>query len=240
MTLGEKIKSARLEAGLSQRQLCGDTVTRNMLSQIENGSARPSMDTLTYFARQLHKPISWFLEEQSQTQQQDMEQGQQLLLLVRLMDQATDALTQGKNVYAVSLLEQARQAGEQTPYFAGSLRREWTLMMYQARPEKACDLEKELPQDHREVYLRAQAAIDRKDYLAAAALLDGQRSNTTHWHYLRGQAAMGQKDYALAAQHYCIAEADYPAPCARALEECYRELQDYKLAYHYACKQRDI
>ena len=47
MTLGEKIRQARLEAGLSQRQLCGDTVTRNMLSQIENGSARPSMDTLS-------------------------------------------------------------------------------------------------------------------------------------------------------------------------------------------------
>ena len=50
MELGEKIKQARLEAGLSQRQLCGDTVTRNMLSQIENGSARPSMDTLRFFA----------------------------------------------------------------------------------------------------------------------------------------------------------------------------------------------
>ena len=238
MTLGEKIKSARLEAGLSQRQLCGDAITRNMLSQIENGSARPSMDTLSHFARQLGKPISWFLEEQ--TQQQDMEQGRQLLFLVRLMDQAKEALEQGKDVYALSLLEQARQAGEQTPYFAGGLRREWTLMMYQVRPENACALEGELPQDHREVYLRAQAAIDRQDFAAAAGLLEGQRSNNTHWHYLRAQAAMGQKDYALAARHYCIAETDHPAPCARALEQCYKELGDYKLAYYYACKQRDM
>ena len=63
MTLGEKIKQARLEAGLSQRQLCGEEVTRNMLSQIENGAARPSMDTLAYFAARLGKPISYFLEE---------------------------------------------------------------------------------------------------------------------------------------------------------------------------------
>ena len=63
MTLGEKIRAARLEAGLSQRQLCGDTVTRNMLSQIENGSARPSMTTLQIFAARLGKPICWFLEE---------------------------------------------------------------------------------------------------------------------------------------------------------------------------------
>ena len=47
MTIGEKIRLARQEAGLSQRQLCGQQVTRNMLSQIENGSARPSVDTLT-------------------------------------------------------------------------------------------------------------------------------------------------------------------------------------------------
>ena len=63
MELGEKIKQARLEAGLSQRQLCGDAVTRNMLSQIENGSARPSMDTLRYFAARLGKTLSYFLEE---------------------------------------------------------------------------------------------------------------------------------------------------------------------------------
>ena len=63
MELGEKIKQARLEAGLSQRQLCGDTVTRNMLSQIENGYARPSMDTLRIFAARLGKTLSYFLEE---------------------------------------------------------------------------------------------------------------------------------------------------------------------------------
>ena len=67
MQLGEKIKQARLEAGLSQRQLCGEVITRNMLSLIENGSARPSMDTLAYFARQLGKPVSFFLEEDTVT-----------------------------------------------------------------------------------------------------------------------------------------------------------------------------
>lgn len=63
MELGEKIRQARLEAGLSQRQLCGERVTRNMLSQIENGAARPSMETLTYFAGRLGRPLSWFLDE---------------------------------------------------------------------------------------------------------------------------------------------------------------------------------
>ena len=65
MTLGEKIKAARLEAGLSQRQLCGDTITRNMLSQIENGSANPSMATLTCLAQRLGKSVGYFLQEQA-------------------------------------------------------------------------------------------------------------------------------------------------------------------------------
>ena len=64
MTLGEKIKAARLESGLSQRQLCGDAITRNMLSQIEHGSANPSVSTLRYLAQQLGKPVSYFLQEQ--------------------------------------------------------------------------------------------------------------------------------------------------------------------------------
>ncbi len=67
MELGEKIRQARLEAGLSQRQLCGDHITRNMLSQIEHGTARPSMDTLRILAAGLGKPISYFLEDQAVT-----------------------------------------------------------------------------------------------------------------------------------------------------------------------------
>ena len=50
MDLGQKLRQARLEAGLSQRQLCGEEITRNMLSQIENGTARHSMDTLRFLA----------------------------------------------------------------------------------------------------------------------------------------------------------------------------------------------
>ena len=65
MELGEKILLARQEAGLSQRALCGEEITRNMLSLIEHGSAKPSMKTLAYLASRLGKPVSYFLEEDS-------------------------------------------------------------------------------------------------------------------------------------------------------------------------------
>ncbi len=48
MGIGQQIRSARMEMGLSQRQLCGDVITRNMLSQIENGTATPSLATLPW------------------------------------------------------------------------------------------------------------------------------------------------------------------------------------------------
>ena len=63
MELGEKLRQARMEAGLSQKQLCGEEITRNMLSLIENGSAKPSMKTLQYLAGRLGKSVSYFLEE---------------------------------------------------------------------------------------------------------------------------------------------------------------------------------
>ena len=76
MELGQKIRQARLESGLSQRQLCGEEITRNMLSQIENGSASPSMATLRFLAERLGKSVSYFLEDQAVTSpnQQRMEQ----------------------------------------------------------------------------------------------------------------------------------------------------------------------
>ena len=37
---GERIRALRLEKKLTQSQLAGDVITRNMLSQIENGQAR--------------------------------------------------------------------------------------------------------------------------------------------------------------------------------------------------------
>lgn len=65
MEIGQKLREARLAAGLSQRVLCGDVITRNMLSQIENGVAKPSMATLQYLAGRLGKPVGYFLEEQT-------------------------------------------------------------------------------------------------------------------------------------------------------------------------------
>ena len=56
MTLGEKIKAARVERHMTQKDVVGDYITRNMLSKIENGSATPSVKTLEYLASALGLP----------------------------------------------------------------------------------------------------------------------------------------------------------------------------------------
>ena len=63
MTLGEKIKSERRRLGLSQTQLAGDKITRNMISAIESDKANPSISTLSYLAERLSVSLSYLFSE---------------------------------------------------------------------------------------------------------------------------------------------------------------------------------
>ena len=63
MTLGERIKSARLSCGLSQSELAGEKITRNMLSAIEADKASPSLATLTHIAARLSLPLTYFFSD---------------------------------------------------------------------------------------------------------------------------------------------------------------------------------
>ncbi len=65
MTLGEKIKKARLDAGMTQSALAGEFITRNMLSQIENGNATPSVQTIQYISDKLNVPAGYFISEKN-------------------------------------------------------------------------------------------------------------------------------------------------------------------------------
>ena len=63
MNIGNKIKQLRISAGLTQSQLAGSKITRNMLSCIESGKASPSIDTLSYLADRLNVPVSFLVSE---------------------------------------------------------------------------------------------------------------------------------------------------------------------------------
>ena len=55
--LGSRIKEARLAKKLTQTEVVGSFITRNMLSQIASGTATPSIKTLTYLAGVLELPV---------------------------------------------------------------------------------------------------------------------------------------------------------------------------------------
>ena len=265
MELGQKLKQARLEAGLSQRQLCGEEITRNMLSLIENGTARPSMDTLRYLAQRLGKSVSYFLEEQAVTSpNQD------------LMAQARMAFAAGSFTLAVEILEQYQQPDPVFDWEKGLLialccmelaeqaiaqgRLPYARQLLEQAGEAGeatayygPELERRrlllfsrimpvaLPADDRELLVRAEQALAEKNELRAAQYLEAAEDQTDpQWNYLWGQVFMARERYADAATCFKAALSRYPRECAGFLERCCRELEDYKGAYFYACQLREI
>ncbi|MBQ7829441.1 MAG: helix-turn-helix transcriptional regulator [Clostridia bacterium] len=63
MDIGSKIKQLRTKKLMTQSELAGAEITRNMLSRIENGAALPSLGTIAYLAGRLGVPAGYLLSE---------------------------------------------------------------------------------------------------------------------------------------------------------------------------------
>lgn len=256
MNLSEKIKAARLEAGLSQRQLCGDVITRNMLSQIENGSARPSMATLGYLAQRLGKTVSYFLDEQAVVSpnleamtQARKAYGQEdypsVISALEDFREPDDTFGEERKLLQfLGLLGLARQAltegklpyakallqraGEISGiYITEDLERSRQLLLGKAGETVALNIDDAL-------LLLARQAESAERCLALLGAVE--EKNMPQWNLLRAEALFSLGQYQEAAEHYAKAE-QTQAVFAR-LEVCCRELGDYKSAYEYACKQK--
>ena len=264
MELGKKIRQARLDAGLSQRQLCGEEITRNMLSLIENGSAKPSMKTLQYLAARLGKNISYFLEETAvlSPNQVIMASARQLydtgkfteagkvLEDYRFPDPVYDR--EQALLWVLIRLELAQEAIRQeryvyaaellnqtpveTVYLSEDLRRRKLLLLGTIPGQRVAS---GLPSLDGELLLRAKEALADGAYPRASHLLDAmEHQDTACWHLLRGETYLQQKSWELAANHLLLAESEFPRKVLPGLEICYRELGNFQKAYEYACKQR--
>lgn len=264
MELGEKLRNARLEAGLSQRQLCGDTITRNMLSQIEHGTARPSMETLQILAARLGKSVGFFLDEETVSANQSLiaharrayragEYAETRLVLEGfqqpdetfdleyrfLMGAATlaaarQAIREGKSVYARQLLEDWGFGSD----FPG-LERRRILLLGRVSDSSLPQLCRKLESLDEELFLRARGAYAEKNWNRGLALLDAMENRQEPgWYLLRGQILVGEEQYQSAADALLKAEEAFPRAVIPLLEQCYRELGDFKQAYLYACKGR--
>lgn len=263
MELGEKLRQARLEANLSQRQLCGEEITRNMLSQIEHGTARPSMKTLACLAKRLGKPVSYFLEETavvspnlevmaSARRLYDAGEMAEAALVLEAYGGPDEIFDREKALLWVlchlNLAEKALEEGREgyaltllkkaetdLPYAAPELNRRRLLLLGRIRGQQVSE---DLPSLDEELLLRAREALAQQKPERAGRLLDAaEDQGSAGFCLLRGQAYLGMREYELAARCLHGAENAYPQ-AASLLEICYRELGDYKKAYEYALKQR--
>lgn len=256
MELGQRIKAARLEAGLSQRQLCGEYMTRNMLSLIENGAARPSMETLVFLAKALGKPVSFFLEEQVPEDpngapmaqaRQALEAGdlaglrqaldqfredslhreeRQLLEFYWHLGQGEEALAQGRLPYARTLLERALEI--RGLYITAPLIRRCRVLLTLAGGRG------NVPPEDEDLLALAMEAEDpgRKIAILSAA----ENRETPQWNRAMAEAEMALGAYEKALAH--LAKCPENRETWKAREICCREMGDFKGAYEAACKLR--
>lgn len=185
MELGEKLRQARIEAGLSQRQLCGEAITRNMLSLIESGKAKPSMTTLQYLAGRLGKSVSYFLEENTAQSPN-----------IGLMEQARQAYGRHRYADVLDLL-----AGYQTPDALFDQERRYL--------QALCALE------------LAMSLLEAGDAEKAVPLLEQTDRGSIYY-----REDMERRRRQMLTLGY------------EQLEQYYKEREDFRRAYFYACKRR--
>lgn len=85
--LGKKIKEARLAKKLTQSEVVGGFITRNMLSQIESGAASPSLKTLEFLSRVLEIPMSELIPSESEQRVEENDEAKILIEAKRLFNE---------------------------------------------------------------------------------------------------------------------------------------------------------
>lgn len=259
MELGEKLRQTRLELGLSQRQVCGETITRNMLSRIENGQAKPSMKTLQYLASVLQKPVGYFLGEADACLNRPVMDGAKeafaqkkysralrllgeyrgpdelydwemgLLGFLCCMEIAQTAIREGRLPVAAKLLTRSEEFT--SPYIGKTLLEKREAL--RAAVGKKRDA---LPGLDEELMLRARLALEKGDFDRAGRLLEAVENRDPLWYTLRGTAELRQGAFSAAEKLLLLGDEKQSLPL---LEECYRAQGDYEKAYFCACKRKE-
>lgn len=148
--IGKKIRELRLSAGLTQKQLAGDIISRNMLSMIESGTALPSIETLLHISEMLSVSPGFFFADENDLKLLGKEQAtasayslidnseyetaaevcrqyaqydteMRSLLVLCLMRMAEDYLSKYMLVSAVNYFESAAKLAKGVPYIGDSI-----------------------------------------------------------------------------------------------------------------------
>lgn len=290
MTLGQKIKEARLERNMTQKDVVGDYITRNMLSKIENDSATPSVKTLEYLASALGLPAGYFMSDtggdeltpeavdHARAAYRDGDPQTALELLdgvnidgsgyadeVQLLKAyasyglAKQKLEDGLSSMAQSLAEDAVYYNDNSMYFSPAFKTEVLLFIAKCRLAIGDGFEEAI-QDYHEAYrkqgLGEMYRLMMTDYFIhlgdtdAAAdqmsqIMKISSSYEPEYLMLKAKLELRRSNYETAVEQLRQAEElsegstsnQFMSGLYAMLEECYKELDDFKMAYHYATKQ---
>lgn len=281
MLLGEKIKKLRMEKGLSQAQVAGDRITRNMLSQIENGVASPSMKTLEHLSTVLGVSVAYLLSEPSSDlfghvkehlKRNDPEEALRLLDSIENMGDEYVLLKSkifaqlAKNEYvldhkenAICFANTAIEQNNKTFYRSEEteVSMRWILAHCLLESKDASSAMEEYKLSYekwgweaRNHLLRARFLLITEQVQAAEreiwTITNLPYKEKSHYLLLRGWISVKQEKYERAvsylkeAEHLGFTHVDMQKELYMLLETTFKELDDYKSAYEYAAKLREI
>lgn len=107
MTIGEKIRSARIAKNMTQSDVAEDKITRNMLSAIESDKALPSLDTLVHIAGRLELPMAYLLSDETDLFAYRKQ---------RVIGDIKDAFASGRYMECVSIIESVGSVDDELAY----------------------------------------------------------------------------------------------------------------------------
>jgi len=172
-SLADKVRHARLEAGLTQAQLAGGEVDPVTIHRIESGRVKPTRRVLSHIAKRVGKPIRHFIEDGGP----DEAEIDCALLRGRIRRAAGDLdaaqrMFEAAEQLAIAATDASRTALARVEAAAARLQRGWTAQ-------------------HESDLAAAQAEAARFGHLQAIAYSEYAHAIALHAHGDRGRARKG-------------------------------------------------
>jgi len=259
--IGDRIRKARTDAGLSQAQLGAPHFTRAYVSAIELGKVRPAMKSLDFMAEKLGKPSAFFLEDAGA----DRRRQEQSVKIAR----GNQLISEGKALEAVALFETLSNQ-RATPSERASLQRSLGRAYTQARraPEAIAVLNEALrfykSTDNSEQIARTRsqlgaAMLEMRTYAEAQQELESALALMSkadvkdpllkvHTLYNLGVTFYMRGDYRAAAQQFDrasregadVADLRWQAGLFAGMGMSYSKLEDFEAAVTYLRKSEAL
>lgn len=246
--LGERIRELRKKKKMTLEALAGESLTKGMLSLIENNKANPSMESLAYIAGRLGVEITDLLEEVStQELRKTLEKAEQLY------NSETDS---DKNKQIISLIEpfadnltQGYESARLLDIYSRCLKRE-NVEGWQDFSDKAAKMYDEMNLTSRRANLgifRAMEKFIEHDYLQSLNILLKERAEVEGKHAHIDPMTRLDLDYNEAILHFAVGDSE---SASRVMENAiefskknkvfYRIDDLYRLAAAHAWMIKDL